>query len=425
MTSPLLVGLALSARPWRGALQRHCRDHVADVSIALVRDGLDANDSGLDVVVLDDDTSWLSIPLLTQLRESGIVVVGLYDPLEADGHGERHLQRLGVDAVLPCSLAVEDLLDALRSMAPDREAEERFAELAEAEGSRVPRSARQVLAVGGPAGAGATEVAVGLAQLWGGIRPLLIDVDETHPSIARRLGLGIHPHIVTAIEALRGERVAIDGRAARTIEECLAHPAIGGVALPFDVICGLASRDDWSLLRADDVGGLIEELAARWPVVVAKLGPNLEDLSRYVGRYEVSRTVVRRATRVIGVCEGSPVGVLRFVDWLVDAVAIAGETPIDVIVNRVPSSPTARVQIDESLREIAGDRIGDIAFAPRDKRVERAAWDAGLVHRGSFIKAIAALPLESTVPLAVRRDETSPIDDASADLGAGPDEVAA
>ena len=38
----LLVGVALSSRPWRGVLQRHCRDHVADVVVALLHDGEEA-----------------------------------------------------------------------------------------------------------------------------------------------------------------------------------------------------------------------------------------------------------------------------------------------------------------------------------------------------------------------------------------------
>ncbi len=402
MNRPLVLGLALSTRSWRGALQRHCRDHVADVSVTLVRDSRDAIESAVDVVMLDDDTSWLSGPSLTALREAGIAVIGLFDPLEADGHGHRHLQRLGVDAVLTSSCTNEQLVEAARASQPDRETQERFAELSVIEGDRRPADARQVLAVGGPAGAGATEVAVALAQLWGGIRPVLIDVDETHPSISRRLGLSVHPHIVTAVESLRGERVHADGTPGERLEDCLANRAIGDAKLPFDVIAGLASRDDWSLVRADDVSSLIDELAARWPLVVAKLGPQLEDLSRYVDRHAVSRTVAARATRIIGVCHASPVGVLRFVDWLVDVVALGTDTPIDVVLNQAPSASSSRSQLEHQLREIAGDRIGSIVVAPRDKKVERAAWDAALTRRGAFLKAIARLPLEETVVLAER-----------------------
>lgn len=423
------LGMALSTRSWRGALQRHCRDHVADINASLLRDGLDATSGEVSVVMLDDDTSWLSLPLLDQMREAGVVVLGLYDPAESDGHGERHLQRLGVDVVVPCTLGAEELVEIVRSVAPDEVETERFAELVDIEGDRIPHVERQIIAVGGPAGAGATEVSIALSQLWGGIRPLLIDVDETNPSIARRLGLAIHPHIVTAVEALRGERMTleVDGG---SVDDCLAHSVVGATSLPFDVIAGLASRDDWSLVRPDDVAALVEELAARWPVVVARLGPNLEDLARHGNRYAVSRAVAKRATRIVGVCDGTSVGLLRFFDWLVDVAAIAGETPIDVVINRCPASASARAQLEQQLLEVAGPRVGDVVMCRRDKRVERAAWDADLVSRGSFLKTIGALPFDSTV--AVRANEaglgstSADADEAGAEEGRhGEEEVAA
>ncbi len=396
MSRTIALGLALSTRSWRGTLQRHCRDHVADVHASLLRDAIDATSGQVEVVILDDDTSWLSSPTVVQMRDAGVVVIGLFDPDEADGHGERHLRRVGVDVVRPCSLDAEELVEVVRSVAPDAASTERFVELVEVASDRIPKPERQVIAVGGPAGTGATEVSIALAQLWGGIRPILVDVDETHPSLARRLGLAIHPHIVTAVEALRGEQIPFDEDRSR-IEDCLARSVIGDGSLPFDVIVGLASRDDWALLRPDDAAALVEELAARWPLVVARLGPNLEDLTRHGNRYGVSRAVAQRATRVLGVCEGSSVGVLRFVDWLLDVTSLVGDTPIDVVLNRCPTSSSARSQLVHQLREIAGPRIGDIVVSGHDTRVERAAWDAALVRRGGFLKAIGRLPFDSTV----------------------------
>ncbi len=390
IVGPISVGLALSGRDWRSSLQRHCRDYVADVAVQLVRDGRQALDPSISVVILDDDTSWLSAPFLSSARERGISVIGIYDPLEADGHGRRHLQRLGVDAVIAASLPTEELLETIRELCPDVETFDRFIEMIEGVDGRIRPTQRQLVAIGGPAGAGATEVAIGFSQTMPGRKPVLIDVDETHPSLARRLGLAIHPHIVTAIEALRRERVRADGSDGEELEDCLARQVLSGV-IPFDVIVGLASRDDWMLLRADDVVELVDELAARWPVAVVRVGPQLEDLSRWVDRYGVSRSVVRNATRVIGVCEATSVGVLRFVDWLVDAVGLADETPIDVVLNCAPKSPAARSELINQLREIAGDRIGEIHCVPRDKRVERAAWDAAVATRGPFTKAVAKL----------------------------------
>ncbi len=397
MADSLIVAVSLSSRSWRGELQRHVRDHVADVVVVPVRDSIDCFDRSPDLVVVDDDTSWLSVPFLTRARESGVVVIGLFDPTEADGHGRNYLLRLGVDHILSSRESSVDLVDFARSVRPLRASDDRFAELVDAESTRVPAAQRRVIAVGGPAGAGATEVVVALAQLWSAGTPLVIDVDETHPSLARRLGLGIHPHLITAVETLRRERsihsAAGDQRSSQhaTLADCVARRAIDGPPLPFDVIAGLASRDDWSLVRADEVGELLDELSARWPVVIARLGPQLEDLSRYVDRFELSRSVARRSERLIGVCDATATGVLRFVDWLVDALTLIGDTPVDVVLNRAPRSGSIRSQIERQLRDIAGDRIGMIVTAPLDRKVERAAWDACPAPRGSFTRAIAPL----------------------------------
>lgn len=391
MSPQITVGLALSSRPWRGALQRHCRDHVADLSVTLLRDARDALDSSLDVLVIDDDTSWLSAPVVSQAREAGMAIIGFYDPLEADGHGQRHLAQLGIDLSVPASLATEDLVDLIRQHRPDISMLEAFEAIAASDTTRVAKDERRIIAIGGPAGSGATELSVGVAQQWAKKhkqRPILIDVDETHPTIARRLGLGIHPHVITAVEAMRGERLRLDNDEGQSLEDCLAQPAVAGSPIPFDVIAGLASRDDWTLLRSDDLDLLVTELSARWPIVIARLGPQLEDLSRNVDRFGNSRTIAAKASHLLGVCDGSSTGILRFVDWLIDLVPLAGDTPIDVFINRPPKSAAAQSQLVEQLREIAGERIGTIELVPRDRKVERAAWDAALVGRGPFMRSI-------------------------------------
>ncbi len=392
------VGVALSPRDWRGSLQRYCRDHEADLVVHLLHEGRDAFDIGLDVVLFDDDTSWLSAPFVNQARDVGVSLVGLFDPAEADGHGRQHLQRLGVSCQVSAELVVEELVDLVRLQRPDPSTAGRFEAMTAELSQRRPVAERSIIAVGGPAGAGATEVAVALAQSLarGGRPPVLVDVDETHPSLARRLGLGLHPHLLTAVDVVRGELSSAEGLPSEpsqqlSFDACLARSALGRSGLPFDVIAGLATRDDWSLVRADDVGELLTELSANWPVVVTRLGPQLEDLSRYVDRFEVSRVAAARADRVVAVCDGSPTGLLRFVDWLVDALSLIGDAPIDVVLNRSSPSASATQQLVDQLREIAGDRLGQIAVVPRDRRVERAAWDASLVLSGPFLRSISRL----------------------------------
>ncbi len=422
MADPIVIAVSLSSRTWRGELQRHVRDHVADLVVVPVRDGIDCADRSPHVILLDDDTSWLSVPFLTKAREAGSVVVGLFDPDEADGHGHNYLQRLGVDYIKGSDVSSLDLVEFIRSIRPLAGFDDRFAALASVESSRLPTDRRRLVSVGGPAGAGATEVAVALARLWSAGRPLLIDIDETHPTLARRLGLGIHPHLITAIETLRGERSALTAPAddhifeRATLADCVARRAVDGPPIPFDVIAGLASRDDWSLVRPDELGELLDEASARWPVVIARLGPQLEDLSRYVDRYELSRSVARRSERVIGVCDATATGVLRFIDWLVDALTLIGDTPVDVVLNRAPRSASIRGQITQQLRDIAGDRIGEIVTVPTDRKIERAAWEGNVATGGAFNRALA--PLCSAIESSAT--ERSAIGSSAIDDAAGP-----
>ncbi len=395
--SGLTVGVALSSRTWRGTLQRYCRDHELDVVVTPLHQGTDAFEGAIDVLVVDDDTSWLSAPFMDRAREAGIVVVGLFDPDDGEGFGLHHLRRLGVDLALRADLDVEELVSVARRHRPDPELDRRVAGLlSETVAASPPRS---LIAVGGPAGAGVTEVCLALAVLWAEAagpsvrRPLVVDVDETHPSLAARLGLALHPHLLTAVDVHRREVVSIDAAAPTCLRDCAAH-RFGerddrSTGLPFDVIVGLVCRDDWSLVRPDDVVDLLEAATKEWPAVFVRLGPQLEDLSRFVPRYELSRRCASVADRVVGVCDASASGVLRFVDWLVDARSVLGDRPVDVVVNRAPRSPSVRNQLVDQIRSVAGDRLGLVVCAPDDRRVERANWDARVPGRGPFLNCVA------------------------------------
>lgn len=389
MSQTTVVALAMSPRDWRNSFHKHCRDHSDQVAIRLVRDSSEALDSGVDLVIVDDDTSWLSAPFVVAARDRAISIVGVFDAEESDGHGRRFLQRLGIDVVQDSSVGPEELLTLVQTQRPDVDVSETFDSIVSQDTSRLPVGDRRVTVVGGPAGSGATEVSVLLAEF--AKECVLIDVDETHPSIARRLGLGIHPHIISSIEALRGERLRPDGVEGTDLVDCLANRAVNGPSLSFDVIVGLAARDDWNLLRGDDTADLIEELSARWPLVVARLGPCLEDLSRWVDRYEVSRSVASKATRVVGVCGGTATGILRFVDWLVDISLLVGGAPVDVVINQAPKSASAREQLERQLREIVGSRVGQIIVVGRDSQIERASWEATVSRRGPLAKAVKEL----------------------------------
>ena len=221
-------------------------------------------------------------------------------------------------------------------------------------------------------------------------RSVLIDVDEVSPAIARRLGLTIHPHIVTAADAARTERVALEGFSDRTVRDCFARSAIDGPTLPFDVICGFAARDDWSLVRPDEVVHLIGVLTAMAPVVT-RLGPVLESGFGDRPRFDLSRSIPPIADRLVVVLDASPTGLLRGVDWLGDLLPLAGSKQLEIVANRAPTVRTSQRQIVDQLRGLLGDRVDTIHVVPHDRRVERAAWDGAVASSGKLRGAVRTI----------------------------------
>jgi hypothetical protein len=62
------VGLVYTDREWRTAFQKYVRDHVAGVAVRLVRDTRMALEEHVDVLVVDDGTSFLSGQMVEGLR---------------------------------------------------------------------------------------------------------------------------------------------------------------------------------------------------------------------------------------------------------------------------------------------------------------------------------------------------------------------
>ena len=54
--------------------------------------------------------------------------------------------------------------------------------------------------------------------------------------------------------------------------------------------------------------------------------PLIEDLQRWGDRFGVSRRVLAIADVVVGCCEPTPRGVLRYLDWIAEAARLAQAT---------------------------------------------------------------------------------------------------
>lgn len=331
--SSFRVGVVLAARPWPSRLHGFVSDHVPDIDLVVVRDQRAALEAEVDVLVVDDTTPWLTPSFVAATDDAGIQIVGIYDRTDTGG-GKARLAQLGLTHLMEAAMPPDDavfLLERLRpthrGLRPPRE---------NSAGKDHERADGRIVAVGGPSGSGAREVAVALAGAWGtaGSRTVLVDLNETTPGIARRLGLPLYPHVLTAAERL----------AANEPDAVASAVADLPGSIPFDVIVGLPSPRDWDRLMADDVDLILSAGSGIWDRVVVATGPIIEDMQRWADRFGVSRHALASADAVVGCCEPSPRGVLRFTDWGADVRDLRDD--LHVVVNRIARSRWVAAEAD-------------------------------------------------------------------------------
>lgn len=384
------VGVVYSPREWRKPFQLHVRNHVAGVRVVTVRDERVALDEDLDVLIVEDDTSYLTTDLVDRLRRRGVRLLGIHDPTDDTGRGEAYLRSVGIDTTIEASRSSAEILHAVTSLDLDIDG---FAEIAaQLDPLDHPGDEGLVVAVGGPPTVGKTEVAVALATILSSDGPvLLLDTSDGYADVAQRLHLALHPHLLAAIDEARSARLGDDGT--RVLVDSLARPAAGADRQPppFDVVTGLANPDDWRVVRSEDLGALVRRASTSWRWTICDTGPRIEDLGR-VDRWVLSRTVLATADRVVGVCESTPRGLIRFLDWLATLSRLT-PVPVDAAVNWADRNPHARAEFEDQLRENAGAHIRTVTFLPSDRRVAQAAWDGSLPPR-RFAKAVQPVAAE-------------------------------
>ena len=93
------------------------------------------------------------------------------------------------------------------------------------------------------------------------------------------------------------------------------------------------------------------------------------------------------ADAIVAVCPATPVGIARFLTWVIEARRLAPFVPMIVAVNRAPSSRFRRGEIYEELTRSLPP--APIEFLADDRRVTDAVWLGGLAGTGPFARAIA------------------------------------
>jgi CO dehydrogenase nickel-insertion accessory protein CooC1 len=388
MSTPFRIGVVLSPRGWSTRLHAFVADHVPDVELIVVRDRRASLDALAHVLVLDGTTPWLTPAFVVDAEQVGLRLVGVYD--RGDGGASRdRLAALGLAHLLEEAMPPEDVVFLLDRLRPTADMDRRSPTRVE---YAYPEVEGAVVAVGGPSGSGAREFAVGLAAHWAEAdhATLLVDANETTPGVARRLGLGLYPHLLTAIDGCRSDGLA-------GIEAALADQV---TPLPFDVIVGLATPRDWDRLVPHDLGRLLATCAAAWERVVVATGPLIEDLQRWGDRFAMSRRVLAAADVVVGTCEPNPRGVLRYLDWITDATHLASD--IVTVLNKVPASRRVAWEAASQIVDVGGALVDDVIEVPFDRAVTAAEWDGRLVTRGRYWKAVAAVASEVDVRISPR-----------------------
>jgi MinD-like ATPase involved in chromosome partitioning or flagellar assembly len=308
-----------------------------------------------EVLFIDDVCSFLTPRLVRGIRDLGREIVGVYDPVDA-ADAKRHLLECGVTDVMEQDALPEEFLAAAESTLLHRETA--------AVRTKAASPAFRVGVLGPIGGVGATEISIGLASSLATKRPtVLVDLDQTAPSLAQRLDLPLHPNLLTAVDA--------------------AHHRVGSMSEAvlkgdgIDVVGGLAKAITDQELPSVELEGVLDELGnCGYEVVVADLGA-----------LPAARLAEFRFQVLIVVGLGNPVGMARMVRTVQDLTSRVDISDKVALVNRVGSGSRQRLEIRAEMARLMPTI--PVVLVPEDRRLSRASWDGERAIRGPFAKSLA------------------------------------
>lgn len=328
-----------------------------------------------DLLILQARRATLTAPLVAACDRLGVRIVALC----ADDSERRLAERFGVD------VRREDA-DAAGLLAPST-----------APPPDPPRG--RVIVVWGAAGApGRTTLAIELAceLARDGRRVALVDADAHAPSVALATGLADEgPGFAAACR--QAQRGALTTAELQRIALPLAAPV--GVV---DVLTGINRPGRWPELGNDRVTAALAHCREWADDTIVDVAHSLEQDEEIVSDLDAPRrnaatvAAVRAADLVVAVMAADPVGVARFVRAHAELRAVAGGTPVKIVVNKLRTTTLgfdARGQVRRTLERYLDAR--EVWFVPWDSKASDAA-------------ALAAQPVARVAPrsplaTAVRR----------------------
>jgi hypothetical protein len=162
------------------------------------------------------------------------------------------------------------------------------------------------------------------------------------------------------------------------LDDCVVPVSTHGAGR-LDAIAGHPSRLAASQVSTQDVLDVVAAARRRHEYVVV----DLEE------RTASAHAVVDEASAVVGVVHASPVGVVRGLEWTVDAIGRGGTTPLHLVVNHAPRSRFRQEEIRAEIERTV--RASSFGWCPHDGAVETAAWDGVPVGRGCFRTACSRI----------------------------------
>lgn len=339
------VATVLSAREWEPGLVAHARDTAAlrVVMRAYQPSDIESRAADIDVVVAGGEVAWVTPRQITTWRGLGFGVIGVHPA--GDEPAAKLLERGGANEVVPDSIDVAALVQAVRFVAP------------EAEQPHVDPGGSTTVVVGPRGAPGCTEIAIAYASFRNAESSIvLVDADLRAPALAVRLGLPPRPDVTDAADGVRS-----DG----TIEDNCLHrvgnlPVITGSHRP-------GERD----LRDQMISGVIAAAEARFDEVVLD-----------VGTFQPGSEFIDDADSVLLVVDASAVGIVRAAQvtsqWI-------GPQPL-LILNRV--LPRERSDVIDAATRWTG--LVPAAVVPELRQVRRSSLAAKMPDR-RFIRAVASV----------------------------------
>ncbi|MEE9416879.1 MAG: hypothetical protein V3V01_16480 [Acidimicrobiales bacterium] len=389
----VVIGVATARAEWFRAMGQWASsaalpiEFIRCISVAETRARLESGRPH-SVLVVDERIAGLDRDLLDKASEYSCAVVVI-----TSDTSERPWLDLGAARVISESsfdratilATITEIADPIADVSPERVADLRVTALTQWSG--------ELVAVTGQPGAGASTVAMAIAQGLGSdprqqrlvcLADLALDADMAMLHDARDVTPGLQ-------ELLELHRGSVPSRS--QVQRGLFQVEVRN----YDLLLGLRNHRDWTILRRRSTEATLEGLTRAYRTVVADVDLDCEG-ERETGSIDVedrnllARTTLRRASAVVVVGSGSMKGLFsltRSLQRLVDF-EIAPNRLLPII-NHAPRSVRRRAELVTAFSDIVPDEISEQTGSPLLVSTKTAIIDA--------IRDVAPLPRALVRPL--------------------------